>query len=103
MALDVVSFAAKWIADLMIQEANLLYGVCNQVGDLVRELRRMQCFLKDADAKEVEDEIIRDLVVEIREIAYDAEDVIATFVFEVEPQEKARLSKLHHKIYSHLQ
>ncbi|CAL5413584.1 unnamed protein product [Camellia sinensis] len=72
----------------MIQEANLLYGVRDQVGDLVRELRLMQCFLKDADAKQVEDEIIRDLVAESREIAYDAEDVIATFVIEVEPRRR---------------
>ncbi|KAL7209911.1 hypothetical protein ACSBR1_031475 [Camellia fascicularis] len=88
MAQAVVSFAAKWIADLMIQEANLLYGVCDQVEGLVRELRRMQCFLKDADAKQVENEINPNLVAEIREIAYDAEDVIATFIVEVEPRRR---------------
>ncbi|GMP77494.1 hypothetical protein CsSME_00033758 [Camellia sinensis var. sinensis] len=88
MAQAVVSFAARWIADLMIQEANLLYGVRDQVEGLVRELRRMQCFLKVADAKQVENEIIRNLVAEIREIAYDAEDLIATFIVEVEPRRR---------------
>ncbi|XP_028077670.1 putative disease resistance protein At1g50180 [Camellia sinensis] len=98
MAESVVSFAAKWIGNLLIQEAKSLYGVRDQVEDLVRELRRMQCFLKDADAdaKQVENEIIRNLVAEIREIAYDAEDVIATFVF------KARLSKPRRKIGSEI-
>ncbi|GMP77489.1 hypothetical protein CsSME_00033755 [Camellia sinensis var. sinensis] len=83
MAQVVVSFVAKWIGELMIQEAKLLYRVCDQVDDLLVELRQMQCFLKDADTKQ-----IRDLVAESREIAYDAEDVIATFVFEVEPRRR---------------
>ncbi|KAI7981574.1 putative disease resistance protein [Camellia lanceoleosa] len=44
----------------------------------------MQCILKGADAKQIKDEVIHNLVTEIREIAYDAEDVIATFIVEVE-------------------
>ncbi|KAL7177266.1 hypothetical protein ACSBR2_030585 [Camellia fascicularis] len=88
MAQAVVSFAAKWIVDLMIQEANLLYGVCGQVDDLLSELRQMQCFLKDADAKQVEHEIIHHLVGEIREVGYDAENVIATFFFKVVPRRR---------------
>ncbi|KAL7209939.1 hypothetical protein ACSBR1_031496 [Camellia fascicularis] len=88
MAQAVVSFAAKWIADLMIQEANLLYGVRDQVDDLLVELRQMQCFLKDADAKQVEHEIIRLLVGEIREVGYEAENVIATFFFKVGPRRR---------------
>ncbi|CAL5413581.1 unnamed protein product [Camellia sinensis] len=84
----IVLYETKWIGNLLIQEAKSLYGVRDQVEDLVRELRRMQCFLKDADAKQVENEIIRNLVAEIGEIAYDAEDVIATFVFEVEPRRR---------------
>ncbi|THG14687.1 hypothetical protein TEA_004757 [Camellia sinensis var. sinensis] len=88
MAQAVVSFAAKWIADLMIQESNLLYGVCDQVDDLLSELRQMQCFLKDADAKQVEHEIIHHLVGEIREVGYDAEIVVATFFFKVVPRRR---------------
>ncbi|KAL7209926.1 hypothetical protein ACSBR1_031485 [Camellia fascicularis] len=48
----------------------------------------MQCFLKDADAKQVEHEIIRHLVGEIREVGYDAENVIATFFFKVGPRRR---------------
>ncbi|KAL7209924.1 hypothetical protein ACSBR1_031483 [Camellia fascicularis] len=88
MAQAVVSFAAKWIGELMIQEAKLLYGVRDQVDDLLVELREMQCFLKDADAKQVEHEIIRHLVGEIREVGYDAENVIATFFFKVGPRRR---------------
>ncbi|KAL7209530.1 hypothetical protein ACSBR1_031136 [Camellia fascicularis] len=48
----------------------------------------MQCFLKDADAKQVEHEIIHHLVGEIREVGYDAENVIATFFFKVVPRRR---------------
>ncbi|RVW82970.1 putative disease resistance protein [Vitis vinifera] len=43
----------------------------------------MKCFLKDADAKQDEDEMICNWVAEIREAAYDAEDVIEAFAFRV--------------------
>ncbi|KAI8010982.1 putative disease resistance protein [Camellia lanceoleosa] len=43
----------------------------------------MQCFLKDADTKQDEQETIHNLVTEIREVAYNAEAVFEPFVFEV--------------------
>ncbi|KAI8004788.1 putative disease resistance protein [Camellia lanceoleosa] len=86
VAQAVVSFAAKWIADLMIQEANLLYEVHNQDDNLLSELRQMQCFLKDTDVKQVEHEIIHNLVGEIRQVGYNTENMIATFFFKVGPR-----------------
>ncbi|THG07859.1 hypothetical protein TEA_007757 [Camellia sinensis var. sinensis] len=48
------------------------------------ELKRMQCFLKDATARqEGGDEIVHNWVVEIREAAYDAEDVVDTYIIKV--------------------
>ncbi|KAI7981575.1 putative disease resistance protein [Camellia lanceoleosa] len=98
MAESVVLFAGKWISNLLIQEAKSLYGVRNQVEDLVRELRRMQCILKDADAKQVKDEIIHNLVTEIREIAYDVEDMIATFIVEIVTMIDDQLVKLLYQV-----
>ncbi|GMQ05008.1 hypothetical protein CsSME_00050216 [Camellia sinensis var. sinensis] len=94
MAQAVVSFAAKWIGELMIQEAKLLYGVRDQVDDLLVELRQMQCFLKDADAKQIEHEIIRHLVGEIREVGYDAENVIATFFLKAGPRRRRGIQNI---------
>ncbi|RWR76923.1 Disease resistance protein [Cinnamomum micranthum f. kanehirae] len=76
----VVSFVVGKLGDLLIEEARLLYDVRDQFEWIVGELRRMQCFLKDADAKQKEDERVRNWVKEIRDVSYDAEDVIDTFI-----------------------
>ena len=39
------------LASLMTEEANLLRGIQREVNRLKRELRRIQAFLQDADAK----------------------------------------------------
>ncbi|THG08403.1 hypothetical protein TEA_015303 [Camellia sinensis var. sinensis] len=88
MAEAVVSFAVERIEDLLIHKANLLYGVRSQVRGMLAELRGMRPFLKDADARQDEHKSISKLVVEIREVAYNAEDVIETFVFKFEPRER---------------
>ncbi|XP_059632251.1 probable disease resistance protein RXW24L [Cornus florida] len=48
--------------------------------EMVDELNRMKCFLKDADTKHKAGATERNFVIEIQDIAYDAEDVIETFV-----------------------
>lgn len=82
----VVSFAAKWIGNLLIQEVKFLYGVRSQVQDMLTDLKQMQWFLKDEEARQDEHKTFYNLVVEIREVAYDVEDVVAIFIFKVEPR-----------------
>ncbi|KAL6334459.1 hypothetical protein AAG906_015652 [Vitis piasezkii] len=53
-------------------------------------MRRMQCFLEDADAKQEEDKKVRNWIAEIREVAYDAEDVVENFILHVEKEGKIR-------------
>ncbi|KAJ9704348.1 hypothetical protein PVL29_002758 [Vitis rotundifolia] len=84
MAESAVSFAVERIGDALLQKAIFLKGVHEQVDRMQRELKRMQCFLKDADAKQQEDESVRNWVSEIRDVAYDAEDAIDAFIFNVE-------------------
>ena len=43
----------------------------------------MQAFLKDADARQDESETLRRWVAEIRDLAYDADDIIATYALTV--------------------
>ncbi|THG10204.1 putative disease resistance protein At1g50180 [Camellia sinensis] len=83
MAESVVAFAVKGLGVLVIQNAQFLYGISDQVEQVQAHLRQMQCFLKDADAKQDEHETIYNLVAEIREVAYSAEAVVETFVFEL--------------------
>ncbi|KAI3879426.1 hypothetical protein MKW92_041279, partial [Papaver armeniacum] len=87
----VVSFAVEKLGDALISETYFLLGVRTQVTDLRDELRRMQCFLKDADAKEQQgDDRVKNWVSEIRDLAYDAEDVIETYMLKVDSTRKTQ-------------
>ncbi|KAI3910033.1 hypothetical protein MKW92_006898 [Papaver armeniacum] len=91
----IVSFAVQRLGDALIQEAVSLHGVHEQVEQLGNELRRMLCFLKDADSKEQQgDELVRNWVSEIRDVAYDSEDVIDTFVLKVASRERGGIMNL---------
>ncbi|KAM2817714.1 hypothetical protein COP1_041798 [Malus domestica] len=48
------------------------------------KLKRMQCFLKDADAKHEDDLQVHNWVSDIRNAAYDAEDLIDTYILKIE-------------------
>ncbi|CAL5381520.1 unnamed protein product [Camellia sinensis] len=78
-----VSFVVKRLGEVLIQEANFLRGVSGQVEEMQMELNRMQCFLKDAAAKQEGDKKVHNWVAEIREAAYDADDVIDKFIIKV--------------------
>ncbi|OAY46155.1 putative disease resistance protein At1g50180 [Manihot esculenta] len=79
----VVSVAVERIAELLIQKAAFLRGVRGEIELLQAELKRMKCLLKDADRSQHQDESVRNCVAEIRDLTYDAEDVIDTFLLQV--------------------
>ena len=81
MAEAIVSFVIEKLGDLLIEEVVSLYEVHGQVESMERELTRIQCFLKDADVKQKGDERVKNWVRDIRDIAYDVEDVIDIFIF----------------------
>ncbi|XP_058114506.1 putative disease resistance protein At1g50180 [Magnolia sinica] len=80
---SVVELLLQKIADPIIREAIFLHGVGDQVEWLEAEFKRMQCFLEDADAKQEGDRRVKGWVGNVRDVAYDAEDVIDTFLFKV--------------------
>ncbi|EOY17928.1 Disease resistance protein RPP8 isoform 2 [Theobroma cacao] len=83
MAEAIVSVATERIADLLIHEALFLNDVGQEVESLKAELERMKSFLKDVDRKQEQDERLRNRVREIRDLAYDAEDVIDSYILKV--------------------
>ncbi|KAK2994947.1 hypothetical protein RJ640_019336 [Escallonia rubra] len=83
MAEAVVTVAVDKMANLLINETVFLLGVKGEVRRLQAELKRMQCFLKDADQRQDQDERVRNWIAEIRDVAFDAEDVIDTFILKV--------------------
>ncbi|KAE8704598.1 hypothetical protein F3Y22_tig00110450pilonHSYRG00906 [Hibiscus syriacus] len=83
MADAVVLLAVERISDLLINEALFLKDVKEQVESLKDDLKRMQCFLKDAECKSEQGERFRNQESEIRGLAYDAEDVIDSFILKL--------------------
>ncbi|KAH7667453.1 P-loop containing nucleoside triphosphate hydrolase protein [Dioscorea alata] len=83
MADAAVGFVVEKLRNLIMQEAIILYGVRDEVECLERELQRLQCFLKDADAKKNkgDDERVKNWVTEMRDLAFQAEDIIDTFMY----------------------
>ncbi|XP_027351800.1 putative disease resistance protein At1g50180 isoform X2 [Abrus precatorius] len=104
----VVSFAVERLGDLLIQEARFLNGVSDEVKKMKNELKRMQCFLRDAERKQDESETIKNWISEIRKLAYDAEDVIeiyaikAAFGINVGTKNPFYRSKNLHKVGSEI-
>lgn len=85
MAENVVTFLLERLQDLLDKEDNLI-EVPNQVNLLENELRLMQSFLRDADSRQEGEATVREYIAQIRDAAYDAEDVIDTFSLQVQPK-----------------
>ncbi|CDP16903.1 unnamed protein product [Coffea canephora] len=95
MADPALSFVIERTGDLLIQKIVFLKDVRRQVERLRNDLVRMRCFLKDADQRQDEEERIRHWVSEIRDAAYDAEDIIEIFASKVEfIKDKGLVTKL---------
>ncbi|XP_022747993.1 probable disease resistance protein At1g58602 [Durio zibethinus] len=87
MAEAIVSLAIERISDLLIHEAVFQQGgVREEVERLKAELERMDSFLKDVDYEQEQTQLHRTLVRQIRDLAYEAEDVIDSYILEVAHQ-----------------
>ncbi|KAG4177220.1 hypothetical protein ERO13_A11G286741v2 [Gossypium hirsutum] len=91
MELSAISSVLETIG-MLTQQVTSLLGVDDQVESLERELRWMQSFLKVAGSRKADDEVMRNKVADIRDLAYDAEDVIETFALQVASKRKAGFS-----------
>ncbi|KAL6323333.1 hypothetical protein AAG906_029340 [Vitis piasezkii] len=94
MAESIVTVFLEKLTDLLSQEAFLLSRVEEQVKLLSNELEWMRLCLKDADAKRRYDPRIKLWVSQIRDVTYDAEDVIDRFMFEMNHQQQGSLKCL---------
>lgn len=72
----VVSFVVERLGDLLIEQVVLLRGVRDDVKWLQEKLKWMLSFLKDAEEKQVVDHRMRQWISDIRDVAYDAEDIL---------------------------
>ena len=97
MADSVVSFLLENLTQLLTQESKLLLGVKDQVRSLKNELSLINLFLQKTEGKR-QDELVKEVVSQIRDVVYEAEDVIDTFIITV--AEHRRISKLRKLIHS---
>ncbi|KAG5530895.1 hypothetical protein RHGRI_025746 [Rhododendron griersonianum] len=82
----VVSFIVDRLGGLLIEQVVFLRGVKEDVVWLRSQLQYMLCFLKDAEEKQDVDNRMRKWITDIRDVAYDAEDIIDNFILKVEAE-----------------
>ncbi|KAJ3691342.1 hypothetical protein LUZ61_020506 [Rhynchospora tenuis] len=80
----VESFVLEKLRDVTVKEVLHLYGFTEKVEKLTSKLRQIQPFLKDAGRKQIVDKRVKQWVKEVRDVAYDIEDVIDTILSESE-------------------
>ncbi|XP_030477056.2 putative disease resistance protein At1g50180 [Syzygium oleosum] len=95
MAEAVVSFVVETIGKLLIDEAKFLRDVEGKVEDLQKELKLIRCLLRDADARREHDQVIGEWTTQLRDIAYDAEDVIEGYTLRVALKNGQNITKAY--------
>ena len=97
MADCVVTFLLQNLTQLLSQESKLLGGVEDQVRLLQNELSLMNVFLQNTGGKRHDNELVKKVVSQIRDVAYEAEDFIDTFIITVtKHRRRSMLTKLIH-------
>ncbi|XP_057810603.1 putative late blight resistance protein homolog R1B-17 [Salvia miltiorrhiza] len=80
MADAAVEFLLENLKQLLLYNANLILDVKAQVELLYNDLTLFKAFLKDSTEKRSKHETLKELVKHIRNVVYEAEDAIDTFV-----------------------
>ncbi|KAG7585441.1 P-loop containing nucleoside triphosphate hydrolase [Arabidopsis thaliana x Arabidopsis arenosa] len=93
MAEGVVLFGVQKLWELLSRESERLRGVHEQVCELQRQLGRLQSLLNDADAKKHESKRVRKFLEDVKDIVYDAEDIIETFLLNEEREKEKGIKK----------
>ncbi|XXG73193.1 hypothetical protein AAC387_Pa07g2153 [Persea americana] len=80
MASSAVDFLVCTLGSLLLQEASLVEGLDSNLDDIRCELQSIQSFLRDSDLKN-ESNGVRTWVAQVRDVAYDIEDIIDKFMY----------------------
>ncbi|URD73555.1 NB-ARC domain [Musa troglodytarum] len=64
------------LTDLAKDEVDLLVGVPGEIQKLQRTLRNIQSVLRDSEKRRIEDEDVNDWLMELKDVTYDADDVL---------------------------
>ncbi|KAF8402084.1 hypothetical protein HHK36_013036 [Tetracentron sinense] len=86
MAESAVSFLLDRLLVLPQEEVKLLRGVRREVEYIRDELQSIRGFLRDADAREESEELVKVWVGQVRDVAYEIEDVLDDFTLRLAQQ-----------------
>ncbi|GAB2225070.1 hypothetical protein Droror1_Dr00005855 [Drosera rotundifolia] len=85
---SVVSHLIDTTYQLLQQEAKILLGVGDQVKALAAQLNVINAFLQASERKRDEQEVVKELLRQILDVALEAEDVLDDFMLAVEKQKR---------------
>ncbi|XP_071907767.1 putative disease resistance protein At1g50180 [Coffea arabica] len=77
-----VNFAVETIRNL-IEETKFLHVVSDQVAQLQDEQKQMLSFLKDADARQHDEETVKEWISQARDLAYEVDDLFESYAFKI--------------------
>ncbi|XP_027152637.1 putative disease resistance protein At1g50180 [Coffea eugenioides] len=80
MAEAVPSFVLDQLSTFLREEGRLLGGLRQELQFIMAELEQMRAFLRVAEAKEEDDPRLQEWIKQVREAAYDTEDILDEFV-----------------------
>ncbi|KAL5707891.1 hypothetical protein ACHQM5_018743 [Ranunculus cassubicifolius] len=95
MAEALVSFVIKKLGNALIQEAAFFKGVHRQFERLQKELISINGFLRSADMKRCDDPSILIWVADVRDIAYDVDDIIDLFIIKVTSEQRRKIGSIN--------
>ncbi|KAF9620504.1 hypothetical protein IFM89_013121 [Coptis chinensis] len=88
MAQGAVEVLLGKVISLMENEMSILGGICREFNEVKSELVSMKFFLSDGDRRGVTNQGIRTWVEQVRDVAYDVEDVMDEFMYFVNDQRR---------------
>ncbi|CAG7895925.1 unnamed protein product, partial [Brassica rapa] len=92
LAVALLPFAVERLWNLLVRETKQFQGVKEQFEGLTNDMDTLRCFLKDAEAKKHSSEMVKKVIKDIKEIVFDAEDIIETFLLKKELGESSSSS-----------
>uniref|UniRef100_A0A7N0UPD2 Uncharacterized protein n=1 Tax=Kalanchoe fedtschenkoi TaxID=63787 RepID=A0A7N0UPD2_KALFE len=82
-----IASAVLKLSQVLYEKGSVLLSVRDDIENVKRELEWMQSFLQDAEKKMGDSSLIRQWVSDVRDLAYDSEDVIDTFLLQIQASE----------------
>ncbi|CAH8256444.1 unnamed protein product [Arabidopsis lyrata] len=80
----IVSFGVEKLWELVSENYERFQGVEEQITELKSDMKMLMSFLSDADARKQTTALARNCVDEVKEITYDAEDIIEAYLLKRE-------------------